>query len=539
MIYMEMNMKKFDKLFLLAVLVIGLAVTFSYGVYLDQNSEQTILFSNIKEYLLQFGAEDSALVQDMTAAGVTEISKSIERDHGIAAYYPASIVWFINQASPYAGSIFWHAYTFVLVFLGICALYFLCKELFQSTKIAGAVSLLFFFSPRMFAESHYNNKDMVLLSLTLILFYLGYRLMKDCSWKSVILFAIAGAFAFNVKLLGACFFGFIGLYALLYFICTKQFNRKLLAKMCTCILLWIGCFLLITPAAWTGLGEYVQYVFGHTVDFGRWSGYILFNGTLVHKDLTGIPTTYLPRLIVFTTPIGILVLAAAGGVLFIVSALKKHFQKLWLQEGYLLITFLTGLLPLAYAILAGTSVYNGWRHFYFSYAAIIMSAGYGVYSLNHLLREKLKPHLRLGSAAVYISLLALGILLNHPFEYCYYNPLAGKDVETRYEMDYWDLSLKQAFEAILADAGATEAILTSSYNRATTWGMEENQKALPAQDKARILVTEDWETADYLIINMTYSTMYNGEDYKYVQSSYQRIAQFTSYGNVVCEVYKK
>lgn len=530
---------KYDRAFLLVILLIGLLTTFSYGVYFDQVSEQTILFSNIKEYALRLGGADSKLVQDMTAADITEISLDKERDHGIAPYYPAGIVWYINQASPYAGSVFWHIYTFLLVFVGICSLYYLCKGLFRSQKLASFVTLLFFLSPRMFAESHYNNKDMVLLSLVLTCFYCGYRLIMKPSWKNVCIYAVAGAFLFNVKIIGAYFFGLIGLYALVYFISTKQFNKGILAKMVTCILLWLSVFMLITPATWIGPIKYVQYVFGNAVDFSRWSSYILFNGTLIHKEITGIPESYLPRLILFSTPLGILALTAIGGILLVINLFRKRTSRIWQCEGYVTLLIFTGLVPIVFAMIANTSLYNGWRHFYFTYASLIMATGYGVYGLNCLLRNKLKSPLRLGSAGVYVAILALGILLNHPFEYCYYNPLAGKNIEFKYDMDYWDLSVWQAYEAILEDAEDNNKILVSAFNASIIYGMGISQEALPAEDKERIEVIEDWERAEYLVVNMTYTVMYNFEDYQRVKAEYELIESFDSYGNIVCEVYKK
>ncbi len=528
---------KYDRVFLLILFIVGLLATFSYGVYFDQSSEQTILFSNLKEYLLQLGAGDSQLVKEMDAVGIIEISQSIEKDHGIAAYYPAGIVWFINQSSGYAGSIFWHVYTFLLVFLGVVSLYFLSKALFQSTKVASFTTLLFFLSPRMFAESHYNNKDMVLVSFVFMLFYLGWRVSQEASWKHIILFAVAGAFAFNVKIIGAWFFGLIGLYALLCFICTKRFHKGILLKVCTCILLWLVTFVLITPATWSGLIEYIQYVLGFTLDFARWNAYILYNGQLIHNEITGIPHKYLPTLIVYTTPILILVLLAVGGCFLLYHLWKKRFRNLWQREGYLCLIAMAGFLPLCFAVLASTSVYNGWRHFYFVYCSIILCAGYGVYRLNQLVSKKLRSSLRISLGAVYVGILSITLLLNHPFQNCYYNLLAGKDVQNRYEMDYWNLSMWQAMNFVAKDTPEGN-ITVSAYNAATSVGMEENQKAMPKKDASRITIIENWLEADYIIVNMTYSNMYNVGDYATLQKDYELVKAFKSYGNTVAEVYR-
>lgn len=529
---------RYDKIFLIILFLVGLLATFAYGVYFDQSSEQQILFSNIKEYAIQFGAGDSRLVQDMDAAGVIEISESVEKDHGIAPYYPAGIVWYINQVSPYAGSVFWHMYTFVLVFLGMISLFYLSKSLFHSEKLASFVTLLFFLTPRMFAESHYNNKDMVLLSLVFILFYWGWRLINETTWKSVVLFAIAGAFAFNVKIIGAWFFGIIGIYVLLYFICNKRFNKVILGKVCVCIVIWALTFILITPACWNDIIGHIQYVIGFTVDFARWKSYILFNGQLIHEEITGMPQKYLPTLMLFTIPVGILCMVVVGGLFLLWDLVTNRFRNIWQREGYVGLILFAGMVPLAYAILASTSLYNGWRHFYFVYVSMIILAGYGIYRLYQVGQVRIKKSLLKGCAVVYVAVLAIPLIFNYSQANCYYNWLAGSHVENRYEMDYWNVSMWQGCKAVVADAKGAEQVSVSALNAATLYGVQENWNALPKEEQDKLLIVEQWESADYIIVNMTYAMMYNAEEYQYLQKEYELIRSITSYGNIVCEVYK-
>ena len=49
-------------LFLMGILLIGFFTLFSYGAYLDQASEQSILFGNVKEYLIRFTKDTHPLV---------------------------------------------------------------------------------------------------------------------------------------------------------------------------------------------------------------------------------------------------------------------------------------------------------------------------------------------------------------------------------------------------------------------------------------------------------------------------------------------
>ena len=134
----------YDRIFLLLLFVIGFLATFSYGAYLDQGSEQDILFYNIKEYMIHIPAE-SALEQEFNVANIVEISNSVERDHGIAAYYPISLsMWYLNSHNAYMGNVLWHLYTYIFVFLVGCrALYYFSKDIFQSLKFQSRENLSF------------------------------------------------------------------------------------------------------------------------------------------------------------------------------------------------------------------------------------------------------------------------------------------------------------------------------------------------------------------------------------------------------------
>lgn len=534
---MEFIRQKKSALFLLGILLVGLLTLFPYGFYLDQDIEQGILFANIKEYLMHLPGDAPGLVQELTDSNVLGISAMADRDHGIAAYYPAFPIWYINQASPYWGSIFWHVYTFLLIFWGMCSLFYLGKELFKSEGLAAFVVLLFFLTPRMFAESRYNNKDMVLLSLVFTLFYWGKRLIGEQSAKSIFMFALAGALASNVKIVGIWTFGVLGLYILFYFIATGQCTRKLLGKAAGCILLWAFLFFLLTPASWTDTAAFFRYLFFGAVDFDRWHDYVLFDGRMLHRDFTGMPRKYLPVLMLYTIPVGILLLAAWGSISAVVDFVRKKGKCLE-DTGYVLAILLAGAVPPAYAVLMATPLYNGWRHFYFVYASMITGAGYGAFRLWEAARAWGKEIYAKAGAALYLFALAAGILANYPQEHSFYNILAGKNVVERYELDYWNMSVKQACESILAHNGGAQAAV-GVLNLPTLWGLEGNLKVLPERDRELLVIADEWEEAEYLIVNTTYAYMYANDEYHWVQENWEKVDSFVSYDNVICEVYSR
>lgn len=534
-----MKAKK-EQLFLIGILLVGLLTVFRYGAYLDQESEQRILFANIKEYMLHLPGDTPALVSELEErGGVTEISVDEDRDHGMAAYYPAFAVWYLNQASPYWGSVFWHVYTFLLVFWGMCSLYLLGRELFHSKGTAMATVLLFFLTPRMFAESHYNNKDVVLVSFCFTLFYLAWRLMREVSWKYVVSFAVVGALAFNLKLIGGWIFGALGLYTAVYLIAEKRFDRRVLVKMLACIGIWAGLYILLTPACWVDFIGFFKYIFYYAASYDLWHDYVLFGGRMLQKDLTGMPKKYLPVLITLTIPVGILLMTAGGVLAAFGSWLREKGRRLTSESCYVLVIVAIGLVPLAYAVLAATPVYNGWRHFYFVYASMIVAAGFFLSWLGKRCEKKSGAKKAFTAAiALYLVFLAAGIAVNYPQEHSYYNVLAGEDVVSRYELDYWDMAVKQAYEAVSRDAG-DKKVSAGALNYPTLWGLNMQQHALPRSQREQIAVTEDWQEADYVIVNTTYAFMYSSEAYEAMRESYTQVESISSYGNIICEVWKR
>ncbi len=527
-----------DHVFLLGILIIGLITCVSYGVYLDYDAESTILFANIKEYCIRLFPK-SNLIQTMTEQGIVEISKNMDKDHGVALYYP---IFFIAQVFSLSGGscyTLWKLYTFLLFFVGLCSLYYLIKGMFQNRYIAGLVTLLFWFTPRIFAESHYNNKDIVLLSMTIAILYLGFRVLINPSISNIVIYACLGAFATNIKIIGAWIFGVSGIYILFYYVFTKQFDKRLLYKIILCIVIYIGIFILITPASWDNLVEFVLYLLGYAVNYSRWNNYVLFNGKLIHHTYTGMPRKYLVMMVLLTTPVVLLIFMLVGMIILLRNVVKKHLGNMWLKEGYMLTIILIGAVPFTFAVLKATPLYNGWRHFYFTYASMIIIVAYACDFFYQCMKKSRKTMFQ-GIGIAYVLILASGIIANYPQEHSYYNVLAGKGVEQQYELDYWSLSAKHALE-IINEKRKDETAKVAVFNLPTFWGVDLNNLVTNNdRDKLEVMSElEKWQEADYVVVNTTYATIYNKEDYSILTDTYDLIGEIYSYDNIICEIYKK
>ncbi len=532
---MRKGLKK-DVLFLLSLFIAGGLLLFSYGAHLDQWSEQEILEYNIVSYCEAFRLEGT-VYQDLKEKVSIGIQDSIEKDHGMSVFYPLFWIHELNKVSGYWGNIVWHAYIYSFCFLGVICFYLLVKDLF-SIQAARFSTLFYFFTPRMFAEMHYNNKDMVILTLIFIIYYLGNRLRRKVTRTNAILFGIAGAFVTNMKIIGFFIWGFIGLYLAVTKLveCHKGERAKLIGTITASVMSWAAVFYLITPAAWGDVIGFFRYVIDSARNF-RWSGFILYGGNLIRKEYTGFPRKYIPVMMIKTLPTAILLLGSAGVIIsFWKSICKGQDRERTDSYRYCSVAVLGGLIPLAYAVLCATPVYNGWRHFYFVYAAVMVAVAAGIDCWIEIMSgKKWSVNVLRG----YILILIVGILWNHPYEYAYYNVFAGKEIECRYELDYWDMAVKQALEKILKEESISQQISVAVCEPYTGWGVAANLPVLPEEDRKRFAVSTDWKDAEYVIANRTYAEIYAGEEYEILLSEYDRVHRMKSYGNTICEVFRK
>ena len=523
-----------DRQMLCVLLIFGFIFGgFAYGVHLDQDAEQLILYSNVKGYLQHFRLEHTGLYADLDHAGVICIEENLDKYNGMAMYYPMFFVFYLNQKSPYIGNIIWQAYIYLLCMGGLTALFYLLRDIFPDRRVAVLGTLLYYFSPRMFAESHYNNKDMILLSLTLGILFFGRKLYQEVRWKWVILFAVIGSFATNAKIIGAFIWGMIGIYVLIMLIMDHRFHWETAVKMILCIGLWFAVYRIITPASASGVIEFWKYLIDSAKNFW-WNDYVLFRGQLYNKTTTGMSRAYLPTIILLTTPIGILGLTILGGIDMVVKIVGNPREAAG-TTGYIVTGIAACLIPVIYAVWNRTPDYNGWRHFYFFYAAILLGAAQGI---SFLLQRGKKQKAVVFLMGGYCLLLAGSVLGNHPYEYAFYNCLAGKQVETNYELDYWDMAFKQAYERIL-DRTEGKDISVGTISNPAYWGLEAQLYAIRGKQRMRISLCENWNEAEYLIINPTYAYMYAASDYKWIKQEYKITDQIQSYGNVICEIYQK
>ncbi len=518
----------------IALLLVGLFTIRGYGMPFDEYPEMGILYANLKEYALRFDLDpESNYYANLYG---TPISKSIERDHGICAYYPLAplLPTITHGMRPFSYA--WSFLTWIWFFIACLSLYGILRAL-SLTRALSCVGVLFFYlSPRFFAEGHYNNKDVILLCFVLMTLWAGIKLMQKPGIAKGLLFSLIGAAATNTKIIGGLPWGLIGIALIVMITAKKQWSHKMAVTMVITILSFVLFYLLLTPASWDDPIAFVAYVWQNATRFSRFDGTVLFRGAQFH-DIVGatpLPWYYLPYLMLVTIPLYTLFLSAVGHIHLGLGLIKKPSAIVRDDQAlFLVVAIAAWILPVGYAMISDPILYNGWRHFYFACAGIVILAAYGMQALWTMLYRK--RILKIMSAAIMglcLVVTVIGLCINHPYQYTYYNFLQPRDAATLMEMDYWNVSGSGAITRLYQLKKETPGILRIGcyFNDIRIAAMK-----LPDHINDKVIVTIE-KDEPYLYYNKTYSLIYQVVD---PPSGYHKLFDVMSYGNTVGTMYER
>lgn len=166
-----------------------------------------------------------------------------------------------------------------------------------------------------------------------------------------------------------------------------------------------------------------------------------------------VPPTYLHQYLLVRLPIltllglGCAVYASARAAFHLPADRTARSTRLL----HLFPLALATLFPLGFALLADPTLYNGVRHFTFVVPPLAVASAIG---LRHVWHGCLHRHGREAALVLIVALLMgdhlFTLIRLHPYEYVFYNRLAGglPGAARKWELDYWSSSLREASEQL-------------------------------------------------------------------------------------------
>lgn len=509
-------------LFFLVFFLYGMIVVRDYGISWDESTERNSSLINLG-YVLPQAKE--IVTDTVNFNGLPSLNEYFLRCYGVAGQFPAVLAEYLYRFRFNYQQIYLlrHMYTFAVFWVSTIFFYLICKTFTgrRSLSLTGVFMLIL--SPRILADSFYNIKDLLFLSLFVMTLYFGLLLLRKQTWPRLLLFGFFGGLCTNARIVGAipviCCVVMLGWQLFFHKGRTstvKTVSQKLLFSI-GAGLFSLAFYLLLTPAVWQNPIKGILEIIGTFSSYINYVQTIFYMGAYPMTDR--LPWHYLPVWILATTPVVYLLLMAAGvffQVRSLAAAAGNHFRRSGrfarrpsarqadsrrddMLAPEKLFLCLNGAIPFLYVFLFRPVLYNGWRHFYFIYPLMILAALYGYIKLRDFLclrRQRFGTAITAAALAAGMIPVSLWILQNHPFEYLYFNPIARPFAESCFEKDYWGVSQFDALQRICRN-DSRETI------RVWTMTPSENRYFLSYEDQARIKIVNDLNTADYAIYNHT------------------------------------
>ena len=307
-------------------------------------------------------------------------------------------------------------------------------------------------SPRYFADSMNNPKDVPFAALSTAALYYTMRLRPRFPFldrRRFVPLAASIALALNVRAGALLLLGYVALALGGLSVASRALSP---ARLLSTAARWAALVLVVLVAGtafwpWAQkrpLKRPVQAVF--LLSQFDWDRTVLFDGRDVRA--TALPVDYVPRWAAVTVPPVVLI----GAALSLLLLARRRGSGRILVAGM----WFAALFPVAYVILTRAVIYDGIRHLLFAYPPLVVAAAWGWSGLRGALRG--------GPRAVLALALAIGLVepawfmwRNHPNQCVYFNALVGgpRGALGRYELDYWGNSVHQAIDWVSARAQET------------------------------------------------------------------------------------
>jgi len=349
-----------------------------------------------------------------------------------------------------------HLLNFCVFFISSFFFFLLVKEKFKNSILAVIATCIYISSPRIFAESFYNNKDIIFMAISVLVIYFTLKSFKEPSYTNTIILVFLCAVATQIRILGIFFF----ILYIFFFIISSLEEKKYFNKNIKFLLLFFFSYIFLNYTFWPYLwNNPINNFYFSLKTFSHFTlrGYadLLFMGKYI--SINNLPWSYIPIWIIATTPIIYLFFFFISFVktifFFIQNFLnieKNNDRKIWYsinqkQDLYLLFCFLG---PIFIVIALNAILYNGWRHLYFVYPSMIYFVVLGIKELIDFKKKIIKY--------IAYSLVVSAILFNvnnivkyHPYQNVYFNFFFEKKANDLFEIDYWGLGNLEVLKHVL------------------------------------------------------------------------------------------
>lgn len=480
--------------FFFLFLTVGLTVYGDYGISTDEPMQRMHGLVTLNYLFQRFfpGHAPIAIFENIPLLEPYQF-----KFHGVIFHLPALLIEIFAGLSEPSVWRFRHAYTFLWFFVATIFFYLLVSRRY-GWKIAITACIFFILSPRIFAHSFYNVKDLAFLSAFTISIYFSVIFLEKTNVATALAMASSVAVAANIRLAGLLLPGIVCAIFFADALIGKKIDRKAWRGLFLLLLFTVALTIAFWPASWKDPVQLIWETLTLSMNYTKWDGTIIYLSDLVRG--ANLPWHYITVWFTITTPISYLLLFAMGVMRFIITldTVKDIFLVKENREDLLYLAII--IIPSVSVVVFHSTLYGGWRHLCFIYSAFLMIGIKGFAWLlstslqnaeNHTTRGNLLASVALGGLLVYQAYILLWMTQNHPYQFVYFNLLAGSDVSRSFDRDYWGVSAKAGLDYIVNNDNRKHIKVAGAH-------VANNVRILEENDRARIRAVSQAD-ADYFV----------------------------------------
>ena len=384
--------------------IAGFATLSQYGVHYDEITQRTIGIENAR----------------FLTGRATHADLQKHRFFGPLFETPAYLAEQVIYDSSMKGKILLRrSLLFALFLLALWCFYKLTKLLFQTQNVALLCTTLFACWPRLWAEAHYNSKDVFFLSLCIFTFYALFFFNEKKWWM---VFVLAGL-SISVRIAGL----FLLLSVLVFYGFKPNQQKKSKVLLCGIGISILSCYL-VFPALWLHPFEGFRDLLFYGASNPWPSGSTLAG---FHFEPGQISGWYTPLWMALTLPLLHQLLFLVG--LGILLKQKPNYRQLSFIALF--------AVPLIYILISAPTLYNAWRHNLYLFFPFMLIAGS---SLDFLFKK-----VQAASIPFFSVVFPLAFLLGQQkHDFIYFNVLKNAWPPGSFTLDYWGISTGRALKQL-------------------------------------------------------------------------------------------
>ena len=491
--------KKFQILFFLIFLISGFFTVKDYGISYDEleyRQQGFIVLNYLGKKFFPDKTEkiktNRSLVYPTFDEYLGEVKNNFKIHHTFFAALEFALLKNTEKKNVY---LMRHYMNFIMSIFMTIFFYKLVRLSFsREISLIGAAILIL--NPKIFPDYIYNPNDIWFSFFLIISIYCCVKFFKKNKLIYFLFLPIFISLAINVRVIGI--YVYLLFLIIFFYRCYKKDKTfiNFLKHLPVQILILLVSLYFFTPQIWSNGFMSLFDLFVGQLKYNPINPEIMFLGEFIPASEVG--WYYLPIWILISTPT-IYILLFFFGAFFLTKALiSNKYQEEHLSY-YLLLGYF--FLPLFSYFFFKPIIFNGWRHFYFLYPALVYISLYG---LNYF--YKISSNLNFSNLILliriiiylYFATILLWSYKNHPYQNVHLNSFSEK-YSDKFEKDYWGLTNLNAIKYILSNDKRNKIVVVGVENSRIDFSM----LMLNQKEKDRIILKKideiDPKEVDYYI----------------------------------------